>query len=114
MKPDITVSMQDNTELLKNAEQEQIEQALIAIGMTAESNAKGYCPVDTGRLRNSITNEAYQDEQAVVIGTNVEYAAYVELGTSKMAARPYLRPALENHTNEYQALLEQFLGKESS
>ncbi|MWG34824.1 hypothetical protein [Halomarina oriensis] len=29
------------------------------------------------------------------IGTNVEYAVYVAFGTSRMAARPYLRPALE-------------------
>jgi HK97 gp10 family phage protein len=30
-----------------------------------------------------------------IIGTGMEYAAYVELGTSKMAARPYLGPAVE-------------------
>lgn len=27
------------------------------------------------------------------VGTNVEYALYVEYGTSRMAAQPYLRPA---------------------
>lgn len=59
--------------------------------------AKHNCPVDTGRLRSSITNELGQDGQGLVatIGTNVEYAPYVELGTSKMAAQPYLLPALE-------------------
>ena len=55
------------------------------------------CPVDTGRLRSSITNEVGQDGEGLVavIGTNVEYAPYVELGTSKMAAQPFLLPALE-------------------
>ncbi len=35
------------------------------------------------------------DKNSVVIGTNVEYAPFVELGTSKQAAQPYLNPALE-------------------
>lgn len=59
--------------------------------------AKQLCPVDTGRLRSSITNELGQDGDGLVatIGTNVEYAPHVELGTSKMAAQPFLLPALE-------------------
>ena len=88
---------------------EQIEQALIAIGMTAETHAKEECPVDTGRLRNSITHDVEMSEQAAYIGSNVEYAAYVELGTSKMAPRPYLRPAAENHSSEYKSIVESAL-----
>lgn len=88
---------------------EQVEQALIAIGLTAETYAKQECPVDTGRLRNSITHEVDMNEQAAIIGSNVEYAAYVELGTSKMAPRPYLRPAAENHSAEYKSLVESAL-----
>ncbi len=55
------------------------------------------CAVDTGRLRSSITNELGQDGQGLVavIGTNVEYAPYVELGTRNMVAQPFLLPALE-------------------
>lgn len=65
--------------------------------LKVEGAAKRLCPVDTGRLRSSITNAIGHDEQGLVavIGTNVEYAAFVELGTSKMPAQPYLRPALE-------------------
>ena len=88
---------------------EQIEQALIAIGMTAETYAKELCPVDTGRLRNSITHEVDMNEQAAIIGSNVEYAAYVELGTSRQHAQPYLRPACENHSAEYKSLVESAL-----
>ena len=87
----------------------QIEQALVAIGMTAETYAKENCPVDTGRLRNSITHEVEMGDKSAIIGTNVEYAAFVELGTSKMRARPYLRPAAEGHSQEYKAIVEESL-----
>lgn len=58
--------------------------------------AKNNCPVDTGRLRSSITNRLAHDSQGLVgiVGTNVDYAPYVELGTRYMAARSFLRRAL--------------------
>lgn len=34
------------------------------------------------------------------IGTNIEYGPYVELGTSRMRAQPYLRPALDEKRQE--------------
>jgi HK97 gp10 family phage protein len=71
---------------------------------TPESKS-GY--VRTGRLRNSISYGVDTDEPAVYIGSNVEYAPYVELGTSKMRARPFLKPAVENYVGEYKDLLEQ-------
>lgn len=85
--------------------------ALEIIGGKAESYAKRLCPVDTGRLRNSITHQQY-DENTEVVGTNVEYAPYVELGHvtpsgNPVAPRPFLRPAAENHTSEYKAIIKQ-------
>jgi len=47
--------------------------------------------VDKGPLRASLTYEVDAPKQLVRIGTNVEYAIYVFLGTSKMIARPVLR-----------------------
>lgn len=79
--------------------------ALEIIGGKAETYAKQLCPVDTGNLRNSITHKQF-DENTEVIGTNVEYAPYVELGTVNMRARPYLRPAAENHSAEYRKIFE--------
>ena len=98
------VTFDSNLDIFLDALPEQIEAALIAIGMTAETYAKKLCPVDTGRLRNSITHAVDMKEQCAIIGSNVEYAAYVELGTSRQKAQPYLRPAAENHGFEYQTL----------
>ncbi len=98
----IDVKITDNSDIIRDALQDQIETALVAIGLAAESHAKELCPVDTGRLRNSITHT--NDDDSAYIGTNVEYAAYVELGTFRMKARPYLKPAAENYVDEYRAL----------
>ena len=102
-----SVEITDNTEEVKAELLEKIERGLIACGLTAEGHAKSLCPVDTGRLRNSITNQVDMSEQAVYVGTHVEYAAYVERGTSRMPSRPFLRPAAHDHGPEYQALLQQ-------
>lgn len=61
-----------------------------------EGAAKRLCPVDTGRLRSSITHSIEHDSLGLVafIGTNVEYAIYQELGTKFQRPQPYLRPAL--------------------
>lgn len=93
-----------------SAEQAARDKALEIIGGKAESYAKKLCPVDTGNLRNSITHQQY-DDNTEVIGTNVEYAPYVELGHhtksgSFVPGKPYLRPAAENHTAEYKAIIQ--------
>lgn len=63
---------------------------------SVERRAKRLCPVDTGRLRASITNALEKDTEGLsaVIGTNVDYAVPVEFGTSRTPAQPFLRPAL--------------------
>ena len=48
-------------------------------------------------------------DKAVYIGSNVEYAAYVEMGTSKTKAQPYLKPAVVDHAEEYKRIAEEFL-----
>lgn len=65
--------------------------SLIEIGLMITADAKLHCPVDTGFLRNSISQD--NDENNVVIGTNTEYAETVELGSSKQRSQPYLYPA---------------------
>ena len=65
----------------------------------------------TGRLRGSLTHVTEASEHAVYIGTNVEYGKFVELGTRKMAARPFLKPAIVEHVDEYKAVAEAQLKK---
>lgn len=99
--------------------QSKIARALEVIGGTAEGYAKLICPVGTpestgipgyigGTLRNSIAHEI-RSENTVAVGTNVHYAPFVELGTRKMRAQPYLRPAVENHREEYEKIIKQEL-----
>lgn len=92
-------------ELLKKA----TTRGLKAIGSTAEKYAKEKCPVDTGRLRNSIAYKS--DDSCAIVGTNVEYAPDVELGTSKQKSQPYLKTAATEHSKEYEALLKESLKK---
>lgn len=100
----IEVKIESNADLFKNALPEQIARALEAIGLTAEGYAKKDCPVDTGRLRNSISHA--RDDEAAYIGTNVEYAPFVELGSSKRKPKPFLRPAAQDHADEYKAIVK--------
>lgn len=83
-----------------------------------QASAKGSCPVKTGQLHNSIVVSDIPDTVGVDVGSDVEYAAYVEYGTGKsgdpsvphredwngMPPQPYLYPALdanrENIANE--------------
>lgn len=104
----------DNTKLIKASTRTAITHALQEVGLQAEGYAKRKCPVDTGLLRSSIRSYVEDDggDQTAVIGTNVEYAAYVEFGTSKTKAQPYLKPAAENHSAEYMAIIQAQLLKE--
>ena len=95
---------QDNSDEVEGGIERAIGAALEEIGMLAEGYAKKRCPVDTGRLRNSITHTT--SGNSAYIGTNVEYAPHVELGTRKQAAQPYLRPAAADHASQYRQVLK--------
>ena len=131
------IRVNDNSKIFKNAKDRAVEAALQAMGHTAEKYAKANCPVDTGRLRNSITfatenysgKATYQDRKgnqfadgsakgtpekdAVYLGTNVEYAEYVELKDSshKTGQAHFLRDAAANHGDEYKRIAETQLRK---
>ena len=126
MKVDFT----DNSKEVLAAMHEDAARALEKCGLVAEGYAKKLCPVDTGNLRNSITHTVDEQEPAAIIGTNNEYAAYVELGTGKYAeggrptpwvyqdakgnwhmthgqrAQPFLKPAVADHAAQYRDILE--------
>lgn len=123
-----------------------VEKALTTIGLKTEKYAKALCPVGTtnstgkkgyrgGTLRNSITFDVDMSNTGgtLGVGSNVEYAPYVELGTGPnftpppewehfeskkgsgmpgrayVKARPFLRPAIEDHLSEFKDILEKTL-----
>lgn len=72
-------------------------------GEIVEGQYKGKAPTNGGK-------------SAVFIGSNVEYAIPVEFGHAlpsgaHVAPRPFLKPAIENHIDEYKAVLKKYLGK---
>lgn len=103
---DITVEMQDNSAEVLNAFKRQVAEALLAVGATAEGYAKENCPVDTGRLRNSISNTVIDND--VYIGTNVVYAPKQEFFEMKhkVGRAHFLRDAAATHGDEYKSLVE--------
>lgn len=126
----MNVEFTDNSEEIKAAIREAAIRGLEKIGQTAEKYAKMLCPVDTGNLRNSITHRVDPEEQAAYIGSDMEYAAYVELGTGEHypggrptpwayqdakgdwhwthgnKAQPYLKPAAADHKDQYRQIIE--------
>lgn len=104
--------------------------------LTVENAAKENCPVDTGELRASITYNI--QGKTGEVGTNVEYAPYVEYGTGVFAAagngrqdrwsyqdakgdwhstigqrpQPYLQPALDSNKDNIVNLFREYLEKE--
>lgn len=104
-----SVMVTSHADEFKRAKVESIARALEAIGIQAEGDVSMLAPVDTGRLRASITHETRPEEESVYIGTNVEYAAYVEYGTKKMKAQPYLKPGIMNNLDSYKQIAQQEL-----
>lgn len=128
----MSVEIHDNSKEVSAAIKAALLRGLEKCGLVAEGYAKKLCPVDTGNLRNSITHVVDEQEPAAIIGTNNEYAAYVELGTGIYAeggggrptpwvyqdekgnwhytrgnkAHPFLKPALADHTQTYKNIFE--------
>jgi len=137
MSKKITFELKNNySQQALNAMHKQVERALTMIGLKAEGYAQVSLTeqgaVDTGNLRNSITHKVKinHNEHSVYVGSNVEYAPYIEYGTGVyyeggrktpwfykgkdgnyyktvgMKARPYLRPSISNHQKEYKEIIE--------
>lgn len=129
----MAVEFESNLDVVLSGSQAAIRRAAEIIGGMAESYAKELCPVKTNNLRTSITHTTENNGHTVVVGSAVKYAPYVELGTGihalgeshakkipwhykdakgkwhttyGMPPRPYLRPSIENHKDEYKEVLE--------
>ena len=129
--------LKDNSKLFGDELKRAILRALERCGSQAEGYAKDLCPIsDTGEktLQQSITHKIDEKNEEVYIGTNVEYGAYVELGTGKhypggrhepwnyqdengewhhtegSEAQPYLVPAAKDHAQTYRNIFKDELG----
>ena len=141
------VKVTDNTDEVMQEINKAVRKGLERCGQKAEGYAKLMCPVDSGLLRNSIThvvdgeylsanyhadspgkNGAYRfgsysftapakDEPTVTIGSNVEYAPYVEMGHIQAGSGRYIYPerflemAATNHGAEYKSIINDELSK---
>ena len=102
----IKVNLSDKLPELEGASAQQIKRGLTGVGSEAEGKAKNECPVATGRLKNSITFEVADKE--LHLGTNVEYAVYVEMNDTashKNGKAHFLRDALANNTDRWLDIL---------
>lgn len=137
MTNDYITILEDNSKLFGEELKRAILRALERCGSQAEGYAKDLCPIsDTGEktLQQSITHKIDEAKKEVYIGTNVEYGAYVELGTGKyypggrpepwnyqdengewhhtegQEAQPYLVPAARDHAQTYRNIMKDELG----
>ena len=102
---EVVIALQAMLDQLRDTINEQIQEA----GIDTQADAKKACPVDTGRLRSSI--QYTPDILEALVGTNVEYAPYVEMGHhtrsgSFVAAQPFLYPAFEKNAQVLKEKLE--------
>lgn len=126
------VVFDDYSAKVLDAMSDAVLRALERCGSQAEGYAKDLCPVDTGNLRNSISHIVDESGPAAYIGTNIEYAPYVEFGTGAYAeggggrptpwvyqddkgnwhwtkgnpAQPFLAPAVKDHVQTYRNIIE--------
>lgn len=104
---DFITSLTQYDEQVKNGLKDAIKECAFAI----ERDAKKNCPVDTGRLRASITTDTTKiDDYEATVGTNIEYATHVEYGTHKQSPKPYLRPAYNKNVAKLQTKINKVLG----
>jgi|SRR5690606_5872219 len=88
---------------------QEVKDAVNQTGLAVTRKAKQRAPVDTGRLRASIQIQIYPNGLTADVGTNVEYAPYVEFGTSKMRAQPFLFPSWFEERPAFEARIRSIL-----
>ena len=75
------------------------------------SGAGEYPKTDTGFLANHINLKIDTDKLGASVESNASYSAALEFGTSKMAARPFMHPSLQENKPKIRRLLKQVRAK---
>lgn len=102
----------DNSAKVRAAMETAKERILTAWSIQGAVNCAGELEnaprrVDTGRLKGSVNGRV--SGNSALIGTNVEYAIYVHEGTKRMTPNRFLRNGVEQHADEYKAIMEYIL-----
>lgn len=74
-----------------------------------EGQAKNRAPVDTGALKSSIDTEIRDGGLLAIVAPHTDYALFVELGTRRMSAQPYMLPAADAVRPAFIAACKQML-----
>lgn len=102
-------TMNDNSREVLAAEKLAIEKALNQIGSAAKKNIQGVILekdiYDTGDLYRTIDYNVKSSDKSVDVGSPQNYAEYQELGTSRQAARPFIKPGVNEHMSQYKDIL---------
>lgn len=93
---------------IRPAVQVAMEQACTLV----QDRAKALVPVDTGRLRESIDTQITSDALQItgIIAPHTEYAGFVEFGTHRQHAEPYMRPAIDETKDQVKDIFVSQLG----
>lgn len=83
----------------------EVKKATLAV----QAQAQAKVPVKTGTLRRSITSQ-FPTDLSGIVGPSVEYGKFVEFGTRRMGARPFMRPAAEAVLPGFAAAVKRALG----
>lgn len=94
--------------------EQKVEEHVEKTAYKIEADAKRLAPVREvagGTLRRSIKTKftGTGKDKMATIGTNVKYARYVEFGTSKMNAQPFLIPAFIMHRTNFEIKLKRII-----
>jgi len=106
-------TIMDNSKQVLQAEEAAIRAALTKMGIAAKKNIQAVVLdkgiYDTGDLYRTIDYGVNGAAQSVDIGSPQGYAAFNELGTSKTAARPFVKPGVLDNVGEYKNIVEDTL-----
>jgi HK97 gp10 family phage protein len=84
-----------NTKISRQETLIKLQKALFKSMLKMHELATKDCPVDTGRLKGTINIEPKRLANKYILGVGTDYGVYVEFGTYKMNAQPFMRPALK-------------------
>ena len=87
---------------LDNAIKQEVEKEMNKALLPVKVEAISIAPFDTGALSRSITIRTEITDTSIIgkVGAYIHYAKYLEFGTSKMEAQPFLKPAFDTHKME--------------